>query len=83
MALQGEAAWAVAGDRIGPSEKGPELTVAMAGAISIATAELRDFGLNWPGLDNWVADSPVFKNAAGAINRPRMDQNHPPGLRLV
>ena len=64
MALQGEAAWAVAGDRIGPSEKGPELTVAMAGAISIATAELQAFGLNWPGLDNWAADSPVFKTAA-------------------
>ena len=26
--------------------------------------ELRAFGLDWPGLDNWAADSPVFRAAA-------------------
>jgi len=64
MALQDEAPWTVVGDRIGPSEKGPVLDSAMAGAVSIAAKELRAFGLNWPGLDNWAADSPVFKTAA-------------------
>jgi selenocysteine-specific elongation factor len=65
MALQREAPWAVAGDRIGPSETGPELGAAMSAAVNNATAELRAFGLNWPGLDNWAAESPVFKAAAG------------------
>jgi len=65
MALQREAPWAVAGDRICPSETGPELGAAMSAAVNNATAELRAFGLNWPGLDNWAAESPVFKAAAG------------------
>jgi len=37
----------------------------MSAAVNNATAELRAFGLNWPGLDNWAAESPVFKAAAG------------------
>ena len=32
--------------------------------MSIAAAELRAFGLDWPGLDNWAAGSPIFKAAA-------------------
>jgi len=63
MALQDEAPWVVVGDRIGPSDQGPELSRAMSEALSKAIAELGTFGLNWPGLDNWAGDSPLFKAA--------------------
>ncbi len=64
MALQDGAPWVVVGDRIGPSGNGPELKAGLAAAIAKATLELRVFGLNWPGLDNWAEESPVFRTAA-------------------
>jgi selenocysteine-specific elongation factor len=64
-ALQEGAPWAVVGDRIGPADQGPELSGKMAGALAEAVSELEAFGLDWPGLDNWAADSAVFRAAAG------------------
>ncbi len=63
-ALHHDAPWAVVGDRIGPSDQGPELSPAMSETLSKAITELGVFGLNWPGMDNWAEDSPVFKAAA-------------------
>jgi selenocysteine-specific elongation factor len=56
--------WVLAGDRIGPSSQGPPLTPALQQAVAEAAAELGAFGLNWPGLDNWAEQSPVFRRAA-------------------
>ncbi len=64
-ALAEEAPWVVAGDRIGLSASGPELTPALGEALEKAAAELEAFGLEWPGLDGWVEQSAVFKAAAG------------------
>jgi selenocysteine-specific elongation factor len=86
MALQTDASWAVVGDRIGPSETGPELDPAMSAAITATIGELRAFGLNWPGMDNWAAASPAFKSAKGdpalrefkspEVQRHLVDQGH-------
>ncbi len=64
QALEESADWVVAGDRIGPRADGPELAADLIAAVARAAAELEAFGLNWPGLDNWAAESPVFKSAA-------------------
>ncbi len=58
------APWVVCGDRIGPSAEGPELTPELTAAVAQAAIELDSFGLDWPGMDNWTEDSPVFKAAA-------------------
>jgi len=63
-ALQDEAPWVVVDDRIGPSAGGPEPGPSLSAALTDAVAELRAFGLDWPGLDNWAAESPVFRSAA-------------------
>jgi len=63
--LAGEADWKVAGDRIGLSAEGPTLSETMLGAVARAADELRGFGLDWPGLENWTDDSPAFR-AAGS-----------------
>jgi len=57
------ATWVVSGDRIGPSATGPALSPALAAAVAAAATELDGFGLDWPGLDNWADDSPVFRAA--------------------
>ena len=62
--LAGSASWVVVGDRIAPGVDGPELPPALAAAVAGAAAELQAFGLDWPGLDNWAAESPVFRAAA-------------------
>jgi selenocysteine-specific elongation factor len=64
MALQEQASWVVAGDRIGLSTAGPELSAALKKAIEQAVLELKAFGLDWPGLDSWAAASSVFRAAA-------------------
>ncbi len=61
--LAQEGRWLVVGDRIGKNSEGPPLSDELAAAVKGATAELIDFGLNWPGLDNWAESSPVFKKA--------------------
>ncbi len=63
-ALSADAPWALAGDRIGMSATGPELSAAMGEAIAQAAAELETCGLDWPGLDDWAEQSAVFKKAA-------------------
>jgi len=65
LALAETANWVVAGDRIGPTAAGPTLSPALAQAVARAAAELHEFGLVWPGLEAWVAGSPVFRAAAG------------------
>jgi selenocysteine-specific elongation factor len=62
--LAEHADWKVAGDRIGPTAEGPELDDAMTDAVAAAAVELEGFGLDWPGLDNWVEGSSVFTAAA-------------------
>lgn len=64
-ALAGEGRWLVVGDRIVLNMSGPELSPELKKAVKEATLELAGFGLNWPGLDHWAEDSPVFKSAAG------------------
>jgi len=64
LALAADAVWTVAGDRIGPSATGPELAPVVLEAVARAGEELAGFGLDWPGLDNWADESPVFKRAA-------------------
>jgi selenocysteine-specific elongation factor len=78
MALQDDAPWAVVDDRIGPSAQGPALSAKMTGAIAKAADELRAFGLNWPGLDNWADDSPVFKSATAD---PELKEFRPPEIQ--
>lgn len=63
--LASEDIWQVVGDRIGLSATGPALSPKMESALNQALTELNGFGLNWPGLDDWAAASPVFKAAAG------------------
>ncbi len=63
LALEGR--WLVVGDRIVLKEAGPDLPAEMQQAVKDAARELETFGLNWPGLDHWAEDSPVFKAAAG------------------
>ncbi len=63
-ALAADAAWVIAGDRIGMSDLGPALTLPMQEALKRAAAELESCGLDWPGLENWVEQSPVFKATA-------------------
>ena len=36
----------------------------MEKAVAAVAKELQAFGLNWPGLENWADESPVFKAAA-------------------
>lgn len=64
LALAESADWVVAGDRIGPATTGPALTPELAAAVERAAAEVTAFGLDWPGLDNWAAESPVFRATA-------------------
>ena len=64
-ALSLEGRWLVVGDRIVLNQSGPALSKEMADAVQTANSELAAFGLNWPGLDSWAEDSPVFKSAAG------------------
>jgi selenocysteine-specific elongation factor len=64
-ALAENAPWVVAGDRIARTPEGPDLDQSMDAAVREAAAELAGFGLDWPGLDNWAASSPVFRRAAG------------------
>ncbi|MBU8871046.1 MAG: selenocysteine-specific translation elongation factor [Gemmatimonadales bacterium] len=63
-----DADWAVAGDRIcsvGVGEElGPALGSALQAALHTATDELRTFGLNWPGQENWAQESKIFSKAA-------------------
>ncbi len=66
LAMEQAGVWQVVGDRIVLSVEGPELSIEMQQAVHEAAAELGAFGLNWPGLDNWVAESRVFKKAAGS-----------------
>ncbi len=63
-ALASTASWVVAGDRIGISAEGPALPAALRAALDGAAAELEAFGLDWPGLENWAEQSPVFRDAA-------------------
>jgi len=63
--LAQEGRWLVVGDRIVLNMDGPDLSKEMADTVQAARAELVAFGLNWPGLENWAEDSPVFKKAAG------------------
>ena len=58
------AEWVVVGDRICASAQGPALDPDLQTAVPEAIAELHAFGLNWPGLDNWAEESPVFSRAA-------------------
>ena len=64
QALAEHAPWVVVVDRIGLTDQGPVLTAAMARTVEAAARELQACGLEWPGLDNWAEDSPVFKSAA-------------------
>ncbi len=64
QSLSENAYWVVVGDRIGLTDQGPDLTANMGKAITAAAKELQAFGLNWPGLENWADESPVFKAAA-------------------
>ncbi len=64
QALAEHAPWVVVGDRIGLTGQGPALTAVMAKAVEAAAKELQACGLEWPGLDNWTENSPVFKSAA-------------------
>ena len=59
------ASWTVVGDRIAVSPEGPALSAVLAEAVSQAADEVSSFGLNWPGLENWADDSPLFRRAAG------------------
>jgi len=61
--LAQEGRWLVVGDRIGKNSEGPALSDELSAAVKGATAELAGFGLNWPGLDYWAEDSPVFKKS--------------------
>jgi len=63
-ALAPEAEWVLVGDRMGPTVEGPVLSAALTGALAAAAAELRAFGLEWPGLATWEAQSPVLRTAA-------------------
>lgn len=62
--LAESASWVVVGDRIGLTDQGPALNANMSKAVAAAAKELQAFGLNWPGLDNWADESPVFKATA-------------------
>jgi selenocysteine-specific elongation factor len=62
--LSADAKWEVIDDRIGQTASGPLLSSEMKDAIAQATAELRAFGLNWPGLEGWAEASPTFRNTA-------------------
>jgi selenocysteine-specific elongation factor len=62
--LAESASFVVAGDRIGPRATGPELSPALSEAVVRAAAELAGFGLDWPGLEKWADESPVFRAAA-------------------
>ena len=62
--LAGKNGWVVVGDRIAVSAEGPPLTPPLAAAVARAAEELAGFGLDWPGLDDWSAGSPVFQAAA-------------------
>jgi len=74
QSLSENAIWVVVGDRIGLTDQGPALTAAMDKAVAEAARELQTFGLDWPGLDNWAEDSPVFKAAA---TDPDLDEFKP------
>ncbi len=62
--LAGQTGWVVAGDRIAGTLEGPVLPAAMTGAVARAAEELAGFGLEWPGLEEWAEQSPVFQAAA-------------------
>ncbi|MCK9996209.1 MAG: selenocysteine-specific translation elongation factor [Candidatus Krumholzibacteria bacterium] len=64
QSLSETATWVVVGDRIGLTDRGPDLTKNMNEAVAAAVKELQAFGLDWPGLENWADESPVFKAAA-------------------
>jgi selenocysteine-specific elongation factor len=64
QSLSENATWVVVGDRVGLTDQGPDLTANMDKALAAAAKELQAFGLDWPGLDNWADESPVFKAAA-------------------
>lgn len=63
-ALASPEGWVVAGDRIAATPEGPRLNVRLRTAVDEAAAEFEALGLDWPGLENWVAGSPVFRRAA-------------------
>jgi selenocysteine-specific elongation factor len=67
--LAGQSDWVVAGDRIAVTPEGPALEPEMAAAVAAAGRELAAFGLDWPGLDEWVEGSAAF---AGAAADPRL-----------
>jgi len=67
QALAPSAPWVLAGDRIAATADGPVLTQAMASALAVAQKEVQQFRLDWPGVDNWVAGSPVFRAARGDV----------------
>jgi len=62
-ALAAPGAWVVVGDRIAASPEGPKLNVRLQTAVDLATDELKAMGLEWPGLDHWAAQSPLFLRA--------------------
>ena len=64
LKLAETASWVVVDDRIGPTATGPVLGPAMQAAMQKAGGELENFGLDWPGLDNWSEESPVFRGSA-------------------
>lgn len=67
--------WVVAGDRIAATAEGPPLPAALGAAVRRAADELAGFGLEWPGLDEWADQSPVFRAAAGD---PELREFKPP-----
>jgi selenocysteine-specific elongation factor len=71
QSLAEHASWVVVGDRIGLTDQGPALTAVMARAVEAAARELQACGLEWPGLDNWAEDSPVFKSA---VSDPALEE---------
>jgi selenocysteine-specific elongation factor len=64
QSLSENADWVVVGDRIGMTDRGPDLSANLGKAVTAAAMELQAFGLDWPGLENWADESPVFKAAA-------------------
>ncbi len=63
QALGTEVDWVVVDDRICLTPEGPPLQEPLAAAVAEAARELDAFGLDWPGLERWAEDSPVFQRA--------------------
>ncbi len=66
QALARQDVWLVVGDRIVLTSDGPDLTKEMQEAVLLAAAELASFGLDWPGQENWAAESKIFQKADGS-----------------